>query len=204
MEEIHALELMFQKEMIIISGRISRVKNLNIDTTKNIFSPFKLYIISEETSKKDVYHQHFVVGDYEITELQITELIRKSYPDLKGNKCVYVKIARNPKQLMKYTLKEGKFITKGFSKSFIDDACKMSRSKEHMKDEFIALEERLILKKIGMRKFMEDYIRLKVMHAQPLYDNHLIAYFKRMAIQSGELNVEDYSGTLYSRVFFLG
>lgn len=204
MEEKHRLEFMFMQDKVVISGRIAKVKDLSLELTKIMLDKYDYYIVSEEGVKggTPALHHHFVViGDID-TKI-ITADIKRTYPDAVGNKFFSVSVAENPKQLIKYTLKEGKFLYKGFTKEFIEDAHKLSKKKEGMKEQFVKLEEQLMLKKINFKKFVEEYIKLKVQHSQPIYDNHLIAYFKRIALQIGELHYDSYSDSLISRVFYL-
>lgn len=159
--------------------RLSSFDELDIELTKNMFQPYA-YIISEEgdgvTTK---YHQHILLVWDTDTET-IRQLIKSVYPNCIGNKCLYIKPSRDKRQLAKYTLKEGKYFYKGFTKQFIDDTFKCAKAKTDLKKEVTTNEDDFILNRIDFPKFIERYIDIKVRHDQPLYINHIEAYCTKM------------------------
>lgn len=201
MNDKHPIETMLLNGATLICARIADVEDLTIEKTEQGFKHYSHYIISEETSRKGKLHQHLIVSIEGCSEASVTEQIKKIYPDAKGNKCLYVKKAKNYTQAIKYTVKEGDFKTKGFSAEYIKDMKTLSRGKEDMKFKFTKLEEQVLLKQITFQKFMKEYIQLKVLHSQPLYDNHIIAYFKRIGIQCQAVNIDDYVERLEQKVF---
>lgn len=172
--------------------RLSSFDKLALDTTEKMFESYK-YIISEEgdgvTTK---YHQHIILVCEHTTE-QIREIIKKSYPDCVGNKCLYIKACKDKKQLAKYTLKEGKYVYKGFDPKFIEDTFKCSKQKTDLKKDITDNEDNLILGRITDVQFVEKYIRIKVAHDQPLYTNHIRAYVLKMLIKADKIGARAYA-----------
>lgn len=200
MEEKHPIETMMLNGATFVCARIAAVKDLELTKTEEGFKDYNHYIISEEIARNGKLHQHLLLSADEISETSVTKRIKEIYPDASGNKCLYVKLAKNTKQAMKYTVKEGNFRTKGFSSAYVEDMQKLSRSKEDMQKKFTKLEEQVLLKQITFRNFMKEYILLKVLHSQPLYDNHITAYFKRIGIQSGSMDIDEYVEKLEMRL----
>lgn len=201
MESKHPIESMLLDGIVIICARISEVEDLTLEKTEEGFKDYTHYIISQEHSRKGKLHQHLVVSVEGCSEASVTETIKKIYPDAKGNKCLYVKKAVRYQQAVKYTLKEGDFKVKGFSQDYVADMRLLSRSKDDMKIKFTRLEEDILLSRITFLEFMKKYIQLKVQHSQPLYDNHIVAYFKRIGIQCGAIELGTYIDNLEFKVF---
>lgn len=164
--------------------RLSSFDELDINVTKNIFD-FYRYVISEEgdgiTTK---YHQHIIL-DCPLSTDEIRSLIKKSYPNCVGNKCIYIKACADKTQLMKYTLKEGKYCYKGFSDKFIEEHFKCSKPKTDLKKEISNNEDNFVLGKIDDIEFVENYLKIKVSHDQPIYLNHIRAYVLKMMLKAG-------------------
>jgi hypothetical protein len=165
--------------------RLSSFDSLSIETTKRMLEPYK-YIVSEEgdgiTTK---YHQHIILV-YDTDTEGVRKLIKQTYPECQGNKCIYIKASKDKRQLAKYTLKEGLYCYKGFSKEYIEDAFKCSKPKTDLKKDMTENEDKFILGKIELLQFTKNYINLKVKHGQPLYMNHIEAYIRKMACQQDE------------------
>lgn len=200
MEQLHALESKLLSNYTLIAARISKVENLDLDRTYAYFKKYTIVVVGEETSSKGIQHQHLFLGSETITIDQITQDIKTIYPDAIGNKCIYVKMCKDPQQLLKYTVKEKNFLYQGLSKTFVSDIQKLSSSKENLKKQFSNLESKVILDLINMDEFMEQHIQLKVDHEQNLYDSHLLAYFKRIAIKSKKMTAKEYSHTFRDRL----
>jgi len=183
--------------MPVYGVRIAEVENLTLDYAKELLIGFvDYYIVSEEVSKKGKLHQHWVICAPGLSHEKITNYIKEWYPDAKGNKCIAIREARNPKQLIKYTLKDNNFIFKGFSKKFIDTSLKLSYSTSKMKDEFSKLNDRVKLKEITYDEYCTKYMEYKVKHEQPIYENHIIANYRRVAIALGEVDGNQYARML--------
>lgn len=164
--------------------RLSTFDGLDLETTRRMFAAFR-YVISEEGDGISTkYHQHIIL-DYSGTAQEIRQLVKQTYPNCSGNSHIYVKACNDKKQLMKYTLKEGKYCYQGFSKKFIEDSFKCSKQKTDLKKEINANEDNLILGKIDEYDFAETYLRIKVSHDQPIYLNHVRAYLLKQYLKSG-------------------
>lgn len=221
MNELHAIETAFYETMQVWAFRISRVEELSLAKTFEFFSHagYEKIIVSEETSNKGVLHHHGLLAwlphnhdvivngenvqtkSIKTAHKDIVALIKTVYPDAKGNSCIYVRQSVDKAQLLKYTLKEGLFFTKGFSPKYIASALKLTVSKEGMKKSFDENLNRFLLETIDFKTFMSNHITLKVKHKQPLYSNHLMAYFRSVAIRGGALSSVDYAQTFHDKLF---
>lgn len=160
-----------------------RLKNddtLTLDRTKKMLGDTK-YIISEE-GKNTIYHQH-IVWVVDKTMEEVREIIREYYPDIKGNKCLYIKECRDKRQSAKYTVKEGDFAYNKFSKEYIERIVSTSIKKEDMNIKFRRLDDRFILKEIDAREYLEQRMILKSEHDQSIYIHHERAYFNKISIK---------------------
>lgn len=209
MEEAYPLEMMMYQTHQVWAFRISRVDNLSLHKTFQGFldDEYEKIIVSEETSKAGVLHHHGLVAFVPTTDNigtpheRIVKIIKRVYPDAKGNKCIYVRQSINKTQLLKYTLKEGLYFTHGFTQDFVTSALLLSSSKEGMKKAFQTNLDRLLLDSQDFKTFMANHVDLKVKFNQPLYDNHLMAYFKGIAIRSGELTSIEYVERFDRKIF---
>ncbi len=154
MNDLHRLETAFYDGLQVWAFRISNVDHLSLSKTFEFFEyacPYDRILVSEETSSKGVLHHHgllaFNFSDKDLppaeqvfqinkSKEEITNLIKRCYPDAKGNKSIYVRQSIDKQQLLKYTLKEGLFFQKGFTEGYIQSAIKLSVSKESMKKQF--------------------------------------------------------------------
>jgi len=209
MNKTHPLEFSFYDQMTVWAFRISRVSDLDLETTFVGFMkpkpiPERL-VISEETSSAGILHHHGLIAwetspdkprDY------LNGLIKEIYPDAKGNSCIYIRQSLDKNQLLKYTLKEGLFKVHGFSAKYIADALVLSSKKEDMKGSFDRNVDAYLLGTINFKKFMTKHIDLKVSHKQPLYTNHLLAYFRSVAMRKGDIKSEDYADVFYEKIIY--
>ncbi len=226
MDELYSIETSFYNNAQVWAFRISNVEDLDLAKTFQGFSElgYDKIIVSEETSTKGVLHHHGLLAwypekhnmirwdvhsDKDITysslpissaHEDIVKTIKFIYPDAKGNKCIYCRQSIDKAQLLKYTLKEGLFFQKGFSSEYISSALLLSTSKEGMKKSFSNNVDKYLLKAQSLLEFMSNHIQLKVKHKQPLYNNHLEAYFRSIAIRGGDLTSVDYAQTFYERL----
>lgn len=176
------------------------VDSLELRKTFAIFESFPKVVVSEEGDGMNTRLHHHIILPTNKSSDEIKKLIRVAYPDAIGNKCIYVKPSRDKRSLMKYTLKEGNYLYKGFTDQFIKDSFKCSSSKTDLKKEIDLLEEKVILQKITMLQFIEAYIDLKVKYSQDLRDTNLKPYFKRIMIKSGYMTSKVYAQRLYDQV----
>lgn len=192
------------KNHAMFAIRIAKVENLDMD---NLFQrlPYNYVLLSQEGKDTDNYHIHGVVlverhkeRNDEYLKTQLRQNIKDLYPSAIGNKCLTVKEARSKKQLMKYTLKEGNYVYKGFDKTLIDKLFKLSNVKENLKVKITDNEERLLLNEIDYETFLINHIDILVSHGQSLYNNHIKAYANRFLIKSGNM-----SPSVYVQKYFL-
>lgn len=192
---VDSLESAWLRSSTVHAARIAKVEGLSMDTTFDFFkSRFEKIVVSSEGDGRGFHLHLMLVGP--ATKKEILAMITELYPTAKGNKCKYVKLAENVNQLLKYTLKEGSYRYSGFTEEFIKDMFKLSKPKTDLKLHIIELEDKLLTGKITFSQFGIQHIHLKVTHGQNLYDSHIIAYFKRMAIACGEREEEEYAHSL--------
>lgn len=173
---------------IMIAFRISRVKNLSLDSTFQHFSSKYKYVVVSLEGEQKTEHIHGVIANPSITTDEVRDYIRELYPDAKGNKCLYTKESMDKKQLLKYTLKEGQFLFSGFRKEFIENMVILSSVKENLNKKIQTNEEELLLGHITYKKFVTNHLEIIVQHNQNLYINHLKAYFFKMRLKSGDVS----------------
>lgn len=185
MNRAFPLESSFFDECTVFAFRITLPEDvLSLEKTFDGFKEISpRLIVSEERSSKGVLHHHGLVTIPGLTKEGLRECIRTIYPDATGNKNIYTALAEKKKQLLKYTLKEGKFLQQGFSTEFIQAALTLSSSKEGMDTAFTNLYDSLFLGQITMSVYKREYIKLKIIHGQNLYGNHLQAYFTTVAFK---------------------
>ncbi len=183
MDTAHPLESLLLNKQAIWAARIAKVHELSLEATQDGISKIaKTYIISEEGSGKEV-HQHLLLVGNDLTRDIIKAKIKEIYPNAHGNKNFYIQEAKKKTQLLKYTIKEGLFVYKGFTNEFIVDLQRCSLPKTNLKKAFVRLEEQLALGQIEFREYVKGYIELKVQHDQPLYTGHLMALFRKLAVR---------------------
>lgn len=173
-----------------INIRLKNDDTLTLKKTQEMLGDTK-YIISEEGDGENIiYHQHIVwVTDKSIEEVRA--VIKEYYPEIKGNKCLYIKECRDKKQSAKYTVKEGKFTSNKFSTAYIDRIVKTSNKKENMNKKFVQLDDLYITKEINKYEYLERRMILKSQHDQSIYINHERAYFYKMQIKRDEKNAKE-------------
>jgi len=179
-----------------LAFRIKRVKDLNLDKTMKAFKPaYRQILLSLEgrgkyaNETKDLHIHGLVCGD---DRVPLVKLIKSIYPDAIGNKCYSVSVVRDVKQCVKYTLKEGMYLQKGFPEEFIRVMYRTSTNKENVKAKVASNEEDLVSGDITYKEFSINYMKIKVCHGQNIYTAHIRAYLHRMALDSGEMSYDDY------------
>lgn len=192
MELAHPLETLMLDGIVLVCARLACCENLTLENTQEGLNSYSHYIISQEVSKSGKLHQHIIASKIAISEKSLTEDLKKIYPDAKGNKCIYVKKANNYKQAIKYTLKEGEYVSRGISTDYLDTAKQLSKSKENMQKEFTRLEEQVLLRQIPFPEFLKNYVELKLKYNQTFYLNHMRAYFIRVGLQCNYLDKDDF------------
>lgn len=202
MENRHPLEVLFIQygAPLVWAARISKVNDLDLQHTLDAFDDADQFIVSEEGTGIRL-HQHLLIADHTFDRQKVLETIKKAYPAAKGNKNLYVKKAENFGQLLKYTLKEGNYMSKGFTDLLLTDMEMLAMPKTEVKQKFIDLEDKLLLQQITFFEFMLRYVQLKVDHGQNIYNNHLIAYFRRFALRTETFSMKQYVQELENKIF---
>lgn len=182
--------------------RIKHVSKLELDRTFNHMTTKEIYsvvLVAEEGEGYNL-HQHLLLRGTGLTKSMISDHIKELYPDCKGNKCFSISAARDTKQLLKYTLKEGEFLCKGIPEKVLSIAYKLSNPKTDLKKKLRDNEEALILGKISLETFTANYIQIKVDHTQPIYANHIQAYVTRMGMSTGKISINNYAQRIIDRI----
>lgn len=197
-----AMFLFEDKQTLCFAARIKHVKDLELDKTFEQFdkdNKYSVVVVAEEGSGYDLHH-HLLLRGKNLTRTLIAEDIKKVYPDCKGNKCFSISEARDQKQLLKYTLKEGEYLAKGIPEKIIHLAHKLSNPKTDLKKKITDLEERILLGKITLLDFVDSYLEIKVQHSQPIYANHVQAYVTRIGMAAGLVERRDYARSIIERI----
>lgn len=177
--------------------RIKHVQSLELQRTLIFFSDksCKYVLVSMEEGKgTEGTHIHGLIsGESSTTAQDVRNWIKELYPDAKGNKCLYVSLVKNVKQTTKYTLKEGKFLYKGFNQPFIRTMLACSNKKESIASKITQNEEDLLSNKIHYNQFVTNYLQIKVDHGQNIYNSHIKAYCTRFMLKSGTITYRQYA-----------
>lgn len=121
---------------------------------------------------------------------EIQELFKK--PN-KHNAHMFIQLVSDRKSAIKYTLKEGDFIYKGFSKRLIEDLKKCSYKKEKLKQSLIENEDKLITKKINFNEFQDRYVEIHKEFNKPLNRNRTQDKYNLMMLRAGILSPTQYN-----------
>lgn len=170
--------------------------DLTLAKTFLCLSVYEKFIVAEEGDGFDTQLHHHILLVTDDSGDNIKTRIREIYPNIKGNKSIYCRPARDKNQLLKYTVKEDKFQYRGFNPDHIERALLTSRPKTDLKSSIIRLEDRYVLHQIDTAQFLEQYLLLKVKHGQKLYTSHLTAYVRSLMIRAGHLNSRDYAESI--------
>lgn len=174
--------------------------DLDLDKTFDIFGKSDKLIVSQEGDGLNTRIHHHILLVTNDSSDQIKTLIRQTYPEAKGNKCLYCKPSRDKSSLAKYTVKEGMYKYRGFSEKYIKDTFKCSVAKTDLKKDISKLEEQYILGEYDSEIFLQKYIELKVKHDQPLYTAHIKAYMMKMMIRSGNASAKSYGQNIMNEI----
>lgn len=169
--------------------RVSMVQGIDwehIDKFLDVFSG----IACIEVSEKNKLHMHAIVS-VPFGAPDVRQTIKNIWPEAMGNKCLYVRPSKDVIQSMKYVVKDGNIHYTWITKEFIDDLLVTSKKKIDIKKEIKELEDAMILGTISFEEFQVKYILLKA-SVGPLYSQHIIAYFRGLAIQYGHVDIYNY------------
>lgn len=197
-----AMFLFEDKKTLCFAARIKHVKDLDLNKTFDQFdkdTKYSVVVVAEEGSGYDLHH-HLILRGKELTRTKITEDIKKVYPDCRGNKCFSISEARDQKQLLKYTLKEGEYLARGIPGKILELAHQLSNPKTDLKKKIIDNEEAVLLGKITLLDFVDRYLEIKVQHSQAIYPSHVTAYVTRIGMAAGLVERRDYARSIIEKI----
>lgn len=186
--------------------RVTHPDGCKRDELYALYAWVSYVIVCTEISKKGVVHNHLLLGEDESvdnTQLkeQIVKVLKEKYPENKGNKFYECTVAKDKDSLRKYVVKDGDYIYKGFTKSFMDDTFKVSYSKDKFKAQYKKLREDVLVKRISLSKYCEALIQLKADSEQGIYLNHIEAHVRAIGIKVGEIEPRTMSDRVMERIF---
>lgn len=198
------IQLSFLKEHLMISFRIT-FKDLSLETTYNYLINHYPYVLVSEEGLSTKLHHHGIVcmahTDKSIRSVKDTlrQHLKTCYKELYGNQSIYIRESENKKQLLKYTLKEGSYLYKGFSSSLIEIYETLSTKKENIKQKIIDNEENLITHSINFEQFGIRYLEIQVTHGNNIYNHQIKAYLNRFQLLSGDISYDEYFSNNFLR-----
>lgn len=178
---------------------------LNLQQSYDHFKKYKFLIVSQEgDGKEKQFHQHILLADVftenvEATKTILREVLRQAYPHLKGNKNLSIKLARDKKALASYVMKEGSYLTHGFSDRFIKAAIVLAYRTDTLKKKYKELTDSLSLGQIGLYQYSNQLLELKAQHDQPIYVNHHNAHIVMKAVKHGLMPASHISDDIFEK-----
>jgi hypothetical protein len=194
-----AMHLFTDKNIKCWALRISKVKGLELDKTFDFFASHQKYsvvVVSEEGTHSTIDYHHHCLLRGNVTRKDVVTDLKVLYPDCKGNPCFSISEARDQKQLLKYTLKEGEYLSRGIPETVLALAKKLSSPKTDLNKKLVDIYDALLMGNITMKDYARKYIQIKVDHRQNIYPHHIAAHLRTVAMASGELTVDDFSDNL--------
>lgn len=192
------------EEQILKLGKIHHVRitcdTLSMDKTFAAFKHCNGVIVSQEGGQDKRLHQHLLILN-EMTRQHIKDILKEVYPELKGNKSYSITEARDKKQLLKYVLKDGNYMHKGFTTEFIERMKKLSHNNESTKKKFQVYLDQVLTGQIDLSEYSENIIRTKAEMLQPFYVNHHIAHVKSVGMHIGEIKISDCNSRIMEKVY---
>lgn len=169
---------------------------------RKYFKVFPYYLIAyEEGREGDNPHVQGVLG-YEESEKSledlsddIKELFKK--PN-KHNAHMYCQFVSDRKSAIKYNLKEGDYIYKGFSKGMIEDFKKCAYKKEKLRQKLVENEDNLLTKKIDFNTFQDRYIQIHADYNKPINRNKTNDKYNLMMLRAGVMTARQYNDKFHS------
>lgn len=191
------IESYFQDQYNWYFFRVSKITKqaYNGDSIKKFLKESRLYLVGYEHGRKgDNPHIQGVVAYDEKKDLDtLKEEIKTFFEKANKKNCfLYAQDCNDRKSAIKYNLKEGDFVYKGFSKSFINDMIKCATKKEQFQKKMEKIEDQLILKEISWNKYMEEYIRIKTEHGFPLNNSQIKSKFNCMLVRAKIQTPDEY------------
>lgn len=204
---MQGIEKIFDDHLKYFFVRVSRItrEDYHPDSMRKHFKKYSKYLLSLEEGKQgdNLHIQGVIASDQdELTSDQVKADLKEYFKsDGIGNAFLYCKPCKDRKQAIKYNLKEGCFIYKGFTKKFIEDMVKCSIKKEKLKQKLDKLYEDLMINKIKFQKYCITYLDILVAHGKNIYVSHLKAKFNRVAIASGYVSSTEFYVKHFSEDF---
>lgn len=146
-------------------------------------------ICADEVSRSGVPHVHCFLARSGLSKTDIREFIREGYPDLSGNKNLTITPCKDYEQLIKYTLKEGKYATQGFTDDFIKKMYKLSFKADDFKYQKKLLMDKVILGDICYCEYVDEYIEIHKTHLKPFNFGQWKSHFAMVAYKLGEVEL---------------
>lgn len=115
-----------------------------------------------------------------------------------GNTVYSLVKAKNEKQLKKYCLKEGNYMFRGFSASFLKKLKKTTflKKKEDFRESLTELEDQYIMEFINFEEFQDRYIELKLAYRYRLVDTQIKAYYNMLFLIKNPQHISSYNQIL--------
>lgn len=175
-----------------IMFRVSRVQNLKMEELYKKFDKYQKNIVALEVSNSGVIHLQGIVAHAGLSVDEVRADIKDVFKDAKGNKCLYVSKVQDRKSAIKYNLKDGKYLYKGFTAELIKKMSNLSYKNAGIDEKIKENEELLISREISFLTFQENHIQILLDYGRNLYNNHIRAYFNRFQLKSGQISIRDY------------
>lgn len=178
--------------------RITKMTELEkIEEFVNKELKINVYLISKETLPQ--IHFHICIKT-QIKEKTLREVLKKSEY---GGRCkYYLKPSVNPKQMLKYTLKDGDFVYKGIGNEEIEILKKCSNKKglDKFGIELQIIEEEFLTGKYSFTDFGTKFVELKISYGQNLYSSHIKAYLQKMRFKKNPDYIHQYVYEMFNRL----
>lgn len=161
---------------------------------KQNYSTAWSYLISKETLPQTHFHICLQI------EGEMEKLREKIKVSKYGGRCkYYFKRADNVKQMLKYTLKDGDYVSKGIEPKYIELLKKTSVKKglDKFGQQLQTLEEDFMSDKIRFEKFGEEFVKLKISYGQNLYSSHIKAYLQKMKFRKNPEYIKQYISEMF-------
>ncbi len=147
-------------------------------------------IVSQEGGVTERLHQHILLSSSFFSEKkQIKELILQQYPDAVGNSGHSITKAKNKTVLASYVLKEGRYLSKGFTREFIERAIILSFDQKDYKKKFRELRDSVTAGDITAEEYAVDLWLLKAKTGQPIVLHHFRSHC--LSVMTNSMDEQD-------------
>ncbi len=135
-------------------------------------------------------HQHILLSSLLFSDKkEIKALLHSGYPDAKGNVGHSITKAKNKTVLASYVLKGGSYLSKGFTREFMERAIILSFDQKEIKKRFRDLRELVSTREITAEEYAVRLWLLKSDTGQPIAVHHLKAHC--LSVATASLDPED-------------